>query len=214
VHYTNAELSALGVVLKKYPHVFVTTDDIYEHVLWEGRPFKNILNLTPELYDRTIVLNGASKAYSMTGWRIGYAAGPEKLIQAMKNIQSQSTSNPTSIAQYACLAALTGDQSFIQEWIKTFKERHDFVLKALSGIKDVVCLPSQGTFYIFPDVNKVIQRMGMKNDIEFSEFLLKAGVAVVPGSAFGAEGYMRISFATSMQNLQKAMERLDKALNT
>jgi aspartate aminotransferase len=150
VHYTNDELAALGKMLLNYPHVLIATDDMYEHILWEGMPFKNILNFTPELYDRTIVLNGVSKAYAMTGWRIGYAAGPESLIKAMGNIQSQSTSNPTSIAQYAAETALNGDQSFIADMVKVFKERHDFVLGELLKIDGVKCSPCQGTFYIFP----------------------------------------------------------------
>lgn len=213
VHYTDAELKALGDVLLKHPHVLVATDDMYEHILWEGTPFKNILNLTPELYDRTMVLNGVSKAYAMTGWRIGYAAGPEPLIQAMTNIQSQSTSNPTSISQYAAQAGLEGDQTFIKDMVTVFKQRHDFVLAELLKINGVACLPSQGTFYIFPSFQQVITRLGMKNDLELGEFLIEqANVALVPGSAFGAEGYMRISFATSMENLQKAMERLQTIL--
>ncbi len=213
VHYTDAELKALGDVLLKHPHVLVATDDMYEHILWEGTPFKNILNLTPELYDRTMVLNGVSKAYAMTGWRIGYAAGPEPLIQAMTNIQSQSTSNPTSISQYAAQAGLEGDQTFITDMVTVFKQRHDFVLAELLKINGVACLPSQGTFYIFPSFQQVITRLGMKNDLELGEFLIEqANVALVPGSAFGAEGYMRISFATSMENLQKAMERLQNIL--
>jgi aspartate aminotransferase len=214
VHYTPDELAELGAVLRNYPKIIVATDDMYEHILWEGKPFKNILNMCPELRDRTIVLNGVSKAYSMTGWRIGYAGGPEPLIQKMKTIQSQSTSNPTSISQYAALAALEGEQSFIDEMVKIFKERHDFVLSSLLKIEGVECQPCQGTFYIFPSVQKVMARLGMKTDIEFSEFLIeKAKVAVVPGSAFGAPGMMRISFATSMENLQKAMERLHNTLN-
>lgn len=213
VHYTDAELKALGDVLLKHPHVLVATDDMYEHILWEGAPFKNILNLTPELYDRTMVLNGVSKAYAMTGWRIGYAAGPEPLIQAMTNIQSQSTSNPTSISQYAAQAGLEGDQTFIKDMVTVFKQRHDFVLAELLKINGVACLPSQGTFYIFPSFQQVIARLGMKNDLELGEFLIEqANVALVPGSAFGAEGYMRISFATSMTNLEKAMERLQTIL--
>jgi aspartate aminotransferase len=213
VHYTNDELAALGKMLLNYPHVLIATDDMYEHILWEGMPFKNILNFTPELYDRTIVLNGVSKAYAMTGWRIGYAAGPEPLIKAMGNIQSQSTSNPTSIAQYAAETALNGDQSFIADMVKVFKERHDFVLGELLKIDGVKCSPCQGTFYIFPSFEGVIARMGMKDDLAFAEYLIeKAGVALVPGSAFGAPGYGRISFATSMENLQKAMQRLQTAL--
>ena len=215
VHYSPEELDELGVVLSKYHKVLVATDDMYEHVLWEGTPFKNILNRCPDLYERTIVLNGVSKAYAMTGWRIGYAAGPEQLIQKMKTIQSQSTSNPTSISQYAALAALEGDQTFIQERINIFKERHDFVLEALLNIEGIKCQPCQGTFYIFPSVQGVMDRLDIKNDVELSEFLIeKAGVALVPGSAFGAPGLVRISFATSMENLKKAMVRLKNTLNT
>ncbi|KHD05252.1 aspartate aminotransferase [Candidatus Thiomargarita nelsonii] len=213
VHYTPEELAQLGAVLRNYPKVIVATDDMYEHILWEGAPFKNILHKCPDLYERTIVLNGVSKAYAMTGWRIGYAGGPEKLIQKMKTIQSQSTSNPTSISQYAALAALDGEQSFIQEMVKTFKERHDFVLASLLKIKGVECQPCQGTFYIFPNFQNVINRSGLTTDVELSEFLIeKAGVALVPGSAFGSPGYVRISFATSMENLKKAMDKLQAAL--
>jgi aspartate aminotransferase len=214
VHYTAQELTALGTVLRKYPNMMVATDDIYEHLLWEGKPFKNILNVCPDLYERTIILHGVSKSYSMTGWRIGYAAGPEKLIQAMNNIQSQSTSNPTSFAQYGALVALEGDQSFIAEMVSAFKKRHDFVLESLLKIKGVECLPAQGTFYIFPNFQGAMDRLGIKNDIELGEFLIeKAGVALVPGSAFGAPGHGRISFATSMSNLEKAMERLHNTLS-
>lgn len=214
VHYSDEELKALGEVLLRHPHVLVATDDMYEHIIWDGK-FSNILNHTPELFDRTIVLNGVSKAYSMTGWRIGYAGGPAKLIGAMKKIQSQSTSNPTSIAQYAAQAALEGDQGFITDMVKVFKERHDFVLAELLKIEGVECLPCQGTFYIFPDFSKVIERLdGISNDLELGEYLIeKANVAMVPGSAFGADGHMRISFATSMENLQKALSRLQNTLN-
>lgn len=215
VHYTAQELTALGMVLRKYPNIVVATDDIYEHLLWEGKPFKNILNVCPDLYERTIILHGVSKSYSMTGWRIGYVAGPEKLIQAMNNIQSQSTSNPTSFAQYGAVAALEGDQTFIAEMVSAFQKRHDFVLESLLKIKGVECLPAQGTFYIFPNFQAPMDRLGIKNDVEFGEFLIeKAGVALVPGSAFGAPGHGRISFATSMGNLEKAMERLYNTLNT
>ncbi len=214
-HYTPEELAALGAILVNYPKVIVATDDMYEHILWEGAPFKNILNMCPELYERVIVLNGVSKAYAMTGWRIGYAGGPEQLIQKMKTIQSQSTSNPTSISQYAALAALEGDQSFIQDMVKIFKGRHDFVLDSLLKIKGIECLQSQGTFYIYPNMKRVMQRLGINTDIEFAEFLIeKAGIAVVPGSAFGTPGFIRISFATSMENLKQAMERLEKTVNT
>lgn len=214
VHYTPDELAELGEILEQYPKVIVATDDIYEHMLWEGTPFKNILNVCPSLYERGFILNGVSKAYSMTGWRIGYVAGPELLIQKMKTIQSQSTSNPSSISQYAALAAIQGDQSFIGKVVATLKERHDYIYKALLEIEDVKCLPCQGTFYILPNVEQVMQRLGISNDVEFSEFLIeKAQVAVVPGSAFGVPGYIRLSFATSMENLQEAIKRLRGVLN-
>ncbi len=215
VHYSEAELKALGEVLLKHPQVLIATDDMYEHIIWEGG-FSNILNQAPDLYDRTIVLNGVSKAYSMTGWRIGYAAGPEKLIAAMSKIQSQSTSNPASVSQYAALAALQSPESpaFIEMMVKAFKQRHDFVLAELQKIPGVECRPCQGTFYIFPSFQGVIDRLpGMNNDLDLGEYLIeKAGVAAVPGSAFGAEGYLRLSFATGMENLQKAMSRMREAL--
>jgi len=214
VHYAPEELAELGAILQRHPKIIVATDDIYEHMLWEGTPFKNILNVCPALYERGVVLNGVSKAYAMTGWRIGYVAGPEQLIQKMKTIQSQSTSNPSSISQYAALAAIEGDQTFTKEVVKTLKERHDFVYKALQEIDGIKCLPCQGTFYILPKVQEVMTRLGINSDVEFSEFLIdEAKIAVVPGSAFGAPGYVRVSFATSMENLEKAMERLHKALS-
>ena len=212
--YSRNELEGLGEVLEKHPQVMVASDDIYEHILWQGEPFCNIVNACPGLQDQTVVLNGVSKAYAMTGWRIGYAAGPTKLIKAMSKLQSQSTSNPTSIAQVAAQAALDGGQDTVRDNCQTFKARHDFVLEELSSIDGVTCLPSQGTFYTFPDMNELTARLdGIDNDIELAEFILvKAKVAAVPGSAFGAPGYMRMSFATDMQTLEKAMQRLHKAL--
>ncbi|HHJ14009.1 MAG TPA: pyridoxal phosphate-dependent aminotransferase [Gammaproteobacteria bacterium] len=213
-HYTPDELAELGGILLRHPNIIVATDDIYEHMLWRDTPFQNILNICPGLYPRGIVLNGVSKAYAMTGWRIGYAAGPELLIQKMKTIQSQSTSNPCSISQHAAVAALEGDQSFISEIVNTLKERHDFVYKALQNIDGIRCLPSQGTFYIFPEVQALMSHMGISSDVEFSEFLIdKAGVAVVPGSAFGAPGHIRLSFATNQENLARAMANLQQALS-
>ena len=209
VAYSLEELAALGEVLRRHPQVLIATDDMYEHVLFAGRKFVNILNACPDLYERTIVLNGVSKAYAMTGWRIGYAGGPEALIQAMTIIQSQSTSNPTSISQYAATVALDGDQSFIQTMVRAFEERHAFVLKAFNAMDGVECLPADGTFYSFPNMSGMIKRLGLQNDVEFSSYLLdKTGVAVVPGSAFGLEGHIRISFATSMANLEKALGRI------
>jgi aspartate aminotransferase len=215
MNYTDAELLSLGEVLRKHPQVMVATDDMYEHVRWDkSTPYKNIVNICPDLYDRTFVLNGVSKAYSMTGWRIGYAAGPAKAINAMKNVQSQSTSNPTSISQAAAVAALNGPQDSIDMMVTEFRKRHDFVVAALNAMPGVSCLPVDGTFYAFPNFQGVIDASDkLENDIDLAELLLlDAGVALVPGSAFGSPGYMRLSFATSMDNLQKAMERIARVL--
>lgn len=212
--YSQAELLALGEVLRRHPDIIIATDDMYEHILWNAGHFVNILNAAPDLYERTMVLNGVSKAYSMTGWRIGYAAGPAWLIEAMTNIQSQSTSNPTSISQVAAEAALNGDQGFIGTMLKAFKERHDFVVRELNALPGVECLETDGTFYVFPDVSQVIARLpGVEDDLGLAEFLIeKGGVAVVPGSAFGAPGHIRLSIATSMANLEKALTRIGTAL--
>ena len=213
--YSLEELQALGEVLKRHPHVMVATDDMYEPILWTGKPFANILNATPELYDRTFVLNGVSKAYSMTGWRIGYAAGPAKIIGAMKKIQSQSTSNPTSISQVAAAAALSGQQECVKEMVVAFKERHDYLVAALNELPGVECLKGDGTFYVFPSFQGAIDaKAGVSNDVELAELLLnEAGVALVPGSAFGSPGHMRLSFATSLDVLKEAVARLAKALS-
>ncbi len=209
-NYSKEELDSLAKVLVKHPNIVVVTDDIYEHILWGDSEFNNILNVSPELYNRTIVVNGVSKAYSMTGWRIGYAAGPEEIIKAMKKIQSQSTSNPNSIAQAAATTALEGHQDFIQEFVGIYKKRHDVVIDAIKKIDGVNVIKSDGTFYIFPDMNNLIERLDdVSNDIELAEFFLnQAEVAMVPGSAFGSPGCMRISFATSMDNIEMGMERV------
>lgn len=214
VAYSFDELKALGDVLKEFPNIVIATDDMYEHILWQKGTFVNILNAHPDLYERTVVMNGVSKAYSMTGWRIGYAGGPAELIEAMTTIQSQSTSNPTSISQYAAEAAITGDQSCMDEMMAEFKKRHDYVVTELNKIEGVECLPTDGTFYVFPNVAKLIAKLdNINNDLDFSEYLIeKAGVAVVPGSAFGCEGHIRISIATSMKNLEGALERIKKAI--
>ncbi len=210
--YRKVELKALADVLMKHPQVMVATDDMYEHIVWYEEEFCNILNAEPALKDRTIVLNGVSKAYSMTGWRIGYAAGPADLIKAMKKIQSQSTSNPASISQVAAEMALSGDQNCIAVMLKEFHLRHDYLSERLSSIDNIECLKGDGTFYCFPKIQGLIDKIdGIDNDVQFAEYLLeKAGVAVVPGSAFGLEGYMRLSFATSMDNLVNAMDRIEK----
>jgi aspartate aminotransferase len=217
--YTKDELIKLASILLEHPHVFIGTDDIYEHISLDDAPFYNILMVEPRLKDRVIVLNGVSKAYSMTGWRIGYAAGPKEIIVAMGKLQSQSTSNPTSISQVAAEAALRGDQDCIKPMVKAFKERHAFVLKALNEIDGVKCIPASGAFYAFADARKAIEALFSKNkinaanDLAFSEFILETtGVAVVPGSAFGSEGYFRISFATSMDNLVEALKRLKQVI--
>lgn len=217
--YTLAELQALGEVLKKHPRVLVATDDMYEHVNLSGAKFVNILNAAPELKDRCVVLNGVSKAYSMTGWRIGYAAGPEKIIKAMEILQSQSTSNPTSISQVAAQAALEGDQGCMTPMLQAFRERHDYVVRRFNEMPGLQCIRAGGAFYAFPDAREAIAKLHREgkisaaDDLALSEYLLeKTGVAVVPGSAFGAEGYFRISFATSMENLQNALQRIEGAL--
>jgi aspartate aminotransferase len=215
VAYRRKELQALGEVLRKYPQVLIATDDMYEHILWMDEPFSNILMACPDLYDRTIVLNGVSKSYAMTGWRIGYAAGPADLIKNMNKIQSQSTSNPASISQAAALAALNGEQSCIDTMLNAFKERHEYLVEALNHVPGFKCLPSDGTFYSFPDVSEAIANTdGVNNDLDLAEYLInKAGVAIVPGSAFGAEGYIRLSFATSLDVLKDAVNRISKALS-
>lgn len=209
--YSKEELVALAKVLERHPHVMVITDDIYEHIRWNNDPYYNILMVNSSLKDRTIVLNGVSKAYAMTGWRIGYAAGPEAIIKSMKKVQGQSTSNPCSIAQAAAVEALNGDQSFIQMMVDEFKMRHDYLVENLNKIDGVECPTSDGAFYSFPKVEKLIQRLGLKNDIEFSTLCLeKLNIALVPGSAFGADGYVRFSFATSMENIQTAVQKLSE----
>ncbi len=212
--YSRDELAALGEVLREHPRILIATDDMYEHIVWEKGSFVNILNACPDLYERTIVLNGVSKAYSMTGWRIGYAGGPAALIKAMKKIQSQSTSNPASISQAAAEAALNGPQDCISEMLVHFKERHDYVVDRLNRIPGVECLPTDGTFYVFPSVTGMIEAIdGVKNDLDLAEYLIEqAGVAVVPGTAFGQGGHIRISIATSMDNLEKALDRIEAAV--
>lgn len=217
--YTLDDLKGLGEVLRKHPNILIATDDMYEHIALVDGKFVNILDACPDLYGRTMVLNGVSKAYAMTGWRIGYAAGPENIITAMENVQSQSTSNPTSISQVAAEVALNGDQNCLAPMIKAFRERHVFVVNELNKIAGVKCIMAGGAFYAFPDAREAIARLHQQGkikdttDLALSEYLLlEAGVAVVPGSAFGSEGYFRISFATSMENLQAALKRIATAL--
>lgn len=212
--YTKEELTAIAKVLLKHPQVYVATDDMYEHILWTKEPFVNIVNVCPELYDRTIILSGVSKAYSMTGWRIGYVCSPlNNLNDAMRNIQSQSTSNPCSIAQAAAEAAIRGPLDTVHKMVTVFKERHDYLVDSLNKIPGIQCLPGDGTFYAFPRVQDIIDRMpNINNDLQLADHLISTvGLALVPGSAFGAEGFMRLSFATSMEVLEKAVDRMRKA---
>lgn len=213
--YSEEELKQLADVLRKHPDVLIVTDDIYESIVWNTKPYCNILSAAPDLYEQTIVLNGVSKAYSMTGWRIGYAAGPAPLIKAMKTIQSQSTSNPTSISQAASVAALAGDQSCITTMLQAFKQRHDVILPKLNALPGVSCVPAQGAFYLFPDFSGAVEAIdGVNNDVELAAYFLEhADVALVPGSAFGAPGFQRLSFATSLENLIDALDRLNSVLS-
>lgn len=210
--YSKEELSQLGQVLEKHEHIHVITDDIYEHIMFAGKKFSNIINTAPSLKDRTVILNGVSKVYSMTGWRIGYAAGPSDIIKAMTKIQSQCTSNPSSISQAAAEAALTGDQSCVANMCKAFEERHEYIVNALNEIDGIHCLPADGTFYCFPNIEGLITRTNsVSDDVEFAEYLLsETGMAVVPGTAFGSPNHMRISFATSMEVLEQAVSRFKK----
>ena len=218
--YTADELRALGEVLRKHPRIVIASDDMYEHILLDGSKFVDILNVCPDLYDRTVTMNGVSKAYSMTGWRIGYCGGPQELIEAMENVQSHSTSNPTSISQYAAEAALNGDQACIEPMVKAFKERGRFVAEGLNRIPGIKCLQPTGAFYAFPDCREAIQnlhkagKLPQPTDLALCDYLLAQpqAVAAVPGSAFGAEGYLRISFATSMENIKKAVDRMAAAV--
>jgi aspartate aminotransferase len=209
--YSSDELAALGAVLRDFPDVVIASDDMYEHIRWQqNEPFVNILNVCPDLAPQVMVLNGVSKAYSMTGWRIGYAAGPAPIIKAMKTIQSQSTSNPTSIAQVAAQAALDGPQRCITDMVSAFKQRHDWVVDALRRIDGIDCLATDGTFYVFPSVQGLIERLAnVDNDLDLAEYLIEqVGVALVPGTAFGLPHHVRISIATAQTNLEQAIERL------
>jgi aspartate aminotransferase len=211
--YTRAELRALGEVLIEHPRIVIGTDDMYEKIFWGPEPFCSLLTAVPELYSRTVTINGVSKAYAMTGWRIGYCGGPRELISAMATIQGQSTTNASSISQKAATAALAGDQSCVAKMNDSFKERRDFVVRALNALPGVSCLPGDGTFYAFADISRAMASLGCRDDGEFAEMLLnEAGVAVVPGSGFGAPGHVRLSFACSLQTLEKALDRMARVL--
>jgi len=211
--YTRAELKALGEVLIAHPRIMIGTDDMYEKIYWGSEPFCSLLTAAPELYSRTVTINGVSKAYAMTGWRIGYCGGPKEIVAAMATIQGQSTSNASSISQKAAVAALNGDQGCVAKMTHAFKERRDFVVRALNAMPGISCLPGDGTFYAFAEVSRTMAALGCRDDNEFTELLLNdAGVAVVPGSGFGAPGHVRLSFACSMQTLEKALDRIARIL--
>jgi aspartate aminotransferase len=211
--YTRAELRALADVLVDHPRILIGTDDMYEKIYWAPEPFVSLLTIAPELYDRTVTINGCSKTYAMTGWRIGYCGGPKEIVTAMGTIQGQSTSNASSISQKAAVAALNGSQQCVVDMNRAYKERHDYIVAALNTLPGVSCLPGAGSFYAFADVRGAMASLGLRDDNAFSEYLInKAGVAVVPGSGFGAPGHMRLSFACSKQTLEKAIERMRAVL--
>ena len=212
--YTRTELQALGAVLEGYPDVVIVADDIYEHIYWADEPFVTFAAACPALFDRTVTVNGVSKAYAMTGWRIGFAGGPEWLIGAMKTVQSQSTSNPCSVSQAAAQAALEGDQGPVQAMREVYRVRHDYLVAALNRVPDLQCRAGEGAFYAFPRVQDAVDRLGLENDSALAEMLIRdAEVACVPGAAFGAPGYLRMSFACSVETLEEAVNRLNRVLS-
>ncbi|MCH9643549.1 MAG: pyridoxal phosphate-dependent aminotransferase [Gammaproteobacteria bacterium] len=209
--YTADELSALANILKQHPNIIIASDEIYEYTTRSMPQYVNLLNVCPELRDQMVVINGVSKSHAMTGWRIGYAAGPEYLIAGMKKVQSQSTSGACSISQKAAAAALQFGKDKIDFMFQAYQERHDFVYNKLKSMAAIKVIPADGTFYIFPNIRDVIEKNGLKDDIEFAALLLeKGGVALVPGTAFGSPGHIRISYATSLENLTKALEQIEK----
>lgn len=212
--YTAEEYRALADVLIEHPKVMIVCDDIYEHIYWGEKPFCTLLNVCPELTGRTVIINGVSKAYAMTGWRIGYAAGPQDMIAAMRKVQGQSTSGACTISQAAATAALVGPQDCITEMRTEYKRRYEYLLDTLNQIDGVECEDCDGAFYAFPSFKEVIDRMPeIRDDVELATWLLdNAGVAVVPGTAFGAPGRLRLSFATSMENLQTGIKRIEDAI--
>ena len=213
--YSQEDLKDIGRVLKKYPNIIIASDDIYEHIIFNGKKFTNILNVCPELYDQTIVLNGVSKAYAMTGWRIGYAAGNSTIVGAMKKIQSQSTSCTCSISQAAAKAALDDDNSEVTKMVSEYQLRSEYLHTELNKIEGIKYKKPEGSFYAFVDVNGLINKIeNINDDFELAEYFLReADVAVVPGTAFGSKNHIRISFATSLVNLEKAVCRIKNLLS-
>ena len=214
ITFTRSDYESIGAVLDNYPNAYVATDDMYEYIYWGEEPFVSFAQACPALFDRTITINGVSKSYAMTGWRIGYCGGPADVIGAMKKVQSQSTSNPSSISQAATVAALNGSKDEVFSMVEQYKIRHDYLCSALNAIEGFKTSPGTGAFYLFPDVKNVIENKGFSDDMELSEYLIEsANVAVVPGSAFGSKGYIRLSYATSLENIKEAVERISKSLS-
>ena len=209
--YPREALRALGEVLAEHPRIVVLSDEIYEHIQWALPKYPSFAEVNPELYDRTVTINGVSKAFAMTGFRVGYAAGPAELIRAMAKIQGQSTTNACSVSQAASVAALDGDLSFVRAMCAEFRRRHDTVQPRLDGISGISCAPGDGAFYLFANVQEALRKKGLKDDVVFCEALLEeTGVALVPGTAFGMPGYVRISFAASLETLEEAIRRIEK----
>ena len=213
ITYTKEQYESMGKILSDYPNVLIATDDMYEHIYWGNEPFTSFAEACPNLFDRTITVNGVSKAYAMTGWRIGYCGASESIVKGMKKVQGQSTSNPSSISQVAAIAALNGSHDVVKMMVDEYKKRHDYLCDALNDINGFNTSPGTGAFYLFPEVRSVIESKGFADDIEFSSFLIdQANVAVIPGSAFGAEGSIRISYATSMELLKESISRIKSSL--
>jgi len=211
--YTRAEWRGLADVLLQHPRVIVGTDDMYEKIWWGKEAFSSLLTVAPELYDRVVTINGVSKSYAMTGWRLGYCGGPKEIVNAMSTLQGQSTSNACSITQKAAVAALNGDQKPVEAMNVEFKRRHDWFIAALNRLPGISALPCAGAFYAWADCSAAMAAFGIRDDNAFAEMLINdAGVAVVPGSGFGAPGHFRASFATSMAVLEKSIERMQKVL--
>jgi aspartate aminotransferase len=213
--YSAADWRALGMVLRDHPRIVVLSDEIYEHILWTGEPFTSFAAACPDLYDRTLTVNGMSKGYAMSGWRIGYAAGPVPVIKAMTSLQGQSTTNACTISQAAARAALLGDQQCVRDMCVEFRRRHEFFLAGVQRLAGVSCVPARGTFYLLPNVERAMRAKGAATDVELCEQILDAaGVALVPGTAFGAPGHLRLSFAASDETLLAALARLSDFFGT
>ena len=214
ITFSRADYESIGAILENYPDVYVATDDMYEYIYWGDEPFISFAQACPSLFDRTITINGVSKSYAMTGWRIGFCGGPSDVIGGMKKVQSQSTSNASSISQAAAIAALNGSKDEINLMVEQYKLRHDYLCAALNDIDGFKTTPGTGAFYLFPDVTNVIEQKGFSDDVELSQYLIeKANVAVVPGSAFGSPGYIRLSYATSLELIKEAVNRISNSLD-